>query len=64
LNNPTRHREFDGISITDLDPLSPARHEHNTVTGAQRELSSTLSQQKINLYGCSCLYFEGGFTWG
>jgi hypothetical protein len=64
LNSPTRHREFDGISITDLDPLSPARHEDNTVTWAQRELCGTLSQHKINRDGCSCLYFEGNFTWG
>jgi len=64
LNSPTRHREFDGISITDLDSLSPARHEDNAVTWAQRELSRALSQHKINRDGCPRLYLKSGFRWG
>jgi hypothetical protein len=64
LNGTTRHREFDGISITDLDPLSPARHEDDAITWAQCELGGTLAQQKINRDSRSRLYFERGFSRG
>jgi hypothetical protein len=64
LNSPTRHREFDGISITDLDSLSPARHEDNAVTWAQRELSRTLAENEIDRDGRACLDLECGFDWG
>jgi len=43
LNGPTRHREFDGIPITNLDPLSAARHQDDTVTRAQCELGGSLA---------------------
>jgi hypothetical protein len=63
LNGPTRHREFDSISITDLDPLSAARHQDDTVTRAQCELGGSLAQHEINRNGSSRLDLERGFSW-
>jgi hypothetical protein len=64
LNGSTRHRELDGIAITDLDPLSPARHQDDPVTWAQRELSRTLAENEIDRDGRACLDLECGFDWG
>jgi hypothetical protein len=64
LYGPPGHRDFNRIAIAHFDSFGSARHEDNAVTRAQRELSSSLAQHKIDRDGRARLDFQSGFGWG